>query len=342
MAPDADPKPASPAAAPPAPSPTPAPIAAQAAEAEQPYPFEQEMDGRRRRKPGESKAAARTLLARLRVPTALARAIEEGRSEAWRALVDYGMQVPVCIAWYQQEVRRKQRQQTAFTVLLWVLLLITVVAVALIAWLAPDSKSSVLMAQLGVLLSGLLGVAKALAGAVDFQKQRSGFWEAAAKLKENLYTLEGAFRGKAVVDGALSQEFIDALCQATREARKIIAAEQRDFFDALASPTRVIELFQSTQGESRTALGELRGARATALTDLNNSNAEAERRERAARLRAARLEKLEAEEELRRHRASGAASTAESRDREVELQARIDRASYELRRLEILQDGAGS
>ena len=147
------------------------------------------------------------------------RKAEESRGDAWRTLVDYGMQVPVCIAWYQRQVRLKYRQQISFTVLLGVILAGTIAALVYLAFRAPAEKSPVIMAQLGLLLSGLLGAAKVVAGTIDFQKHRSGFWEAAAKLKENLYTLEGAHRGKACVESSLDAAFVEAVRLGAREAR---------------------------------------------------------------------------------------------------------------------------
>jgi hypothetical protein len=210
------------------------------------YTFEVFEDKRFR---GGSKldAAYQTVLRRLRIspPPAL---------DVARALRTYAAQFPLNIRWYDDAVKHEQKKRVA---LICVVITVAVSAIGGMLGLAvlSGSRGTVLTAQLGALISGVLLCLQLLTSVTDFKARFAVFWKARSELKEALYTFEDKWKGR-VEDKTLA-EFQKDLREELAKARMIGAQEQEAFFATLKSPGEILTTAMTAFDQVKSSVGNV-------------------------------------------------------------------------------------
>ncbi|WP_428265569.1 hypothetical protein [Haliangium sp.] len=214
-------------------------------------------------------------------------------------LTRYVVHVHLNISWYAERLAREKRWRQLYIACSVLLLLIIPALVWLLAHTSSGDSASV-TAQISALITGVLGIHKAMAGWLDKRQLFGHFWRASAELKELLYSLEEEWKGRAVADGALRREFRDALRADIEKARQILHKERQGFYDLYQYPSfdifhKLNEAFTQGRGLAtslRPAPLLEREAADKREAELDKRVAEAERRKRELDAQIQGLEEL--------------------------------------------------
>jgi hypothetical protein len=208
--------------------------------ADNPYDFERNSVSTVRRK-ADAEGDVNAMKVRLQLDDATFSGLEE-------KLTEFVIQCQRNILWYMNKVKAEtdvRRRFFWFTVGLVVA--IPIVSVLLSTLGGKNGDSSVVTAQFTALLAGVIGVHRAMVSYLESRIGRALFWQASSDLKQQLYALEGKWRGK-VKQGM--HDFETDLKVATTKCREILEAEQKAFFAKEAYPS--IDL----AGTLKSALGD--------------------------------------------------------------------------------------
>lgn len=165
------------------------------------------------------------------------------------AVFDYCKEVTLNIDWYEE--RRKKAEED------WKNLFFGVIAAGVVTAGLTIALSSWLHLQgaITVFLAALLPALQGLSSATDHKSRMGGFWKASADLKELLFRLEEAWRGKDLetdrvgyhVDGQdVERSFEEVLRLDRIAARQICRAERESFFNTFKSPAEVVSKFSES------------------------------------------------------------------------------------------------
>jgi hypothetical protein len=86
------------------------------------------------------------------------------------------------------------------------------------------------------ILSSIIAFQKTFSGWFKTRLRRGEFWRACSKIKEILYQLEGEYDGLSTKGDKLTEDFKEAVFEATTECRKVASDEQQTFFDQQVLP----------------------------------------------------------------------------------------------------------
>lgn len=164
-------------------------------------------------------------------------------------LKEYCAEVTVNIEWYEE--RRKQAKED------WKNLFFAVIAgggltAALAIFLAEKVQTEV---AITIFLAAFLPALQGLSSAIDHKSRMGGFWKASADLKELLFRLEEAWRGKDLekekvtyhVEGHdVERTFEEVLKLDRSAARQVCRAERESFFNTFKSPAEVVSKFSES------------------------------------------------------------------------------------------------
>jgi hypothetical protein len=256
-----------------------------------------------------------------------------------RAVTRWGIEY-VAIQWYDTAITREQRWFRAWR---WGALGIavgTVVGTVIYAINHP----AVGFAQFGILAAGGLAVMQIFVVSGDPKARLGTFRKARADLKESLYTFVETWAGRATErtptgDLQPSADFMTALLQEIRTARKVARCEREQYFATFSGPAEIA----SAAGQ---ALDVVRGRQGDYTNALSTVSAPALNREQAVssriqdlrdRLDEATAEKQALQDEMNRLKAStppaDAAKLANAQDKineaetnRVKAQALLDLA----------------
>jgi hypothetical protein len=194
----------------------------------------------------KSESDAQALLERLGQP------VPPGGFQAhplFPALQDYCMDVTVNIDWYEEQRQRTRRDwKRLFYGIIAAGGVTSSVAIGLAYWLKTE-------AAITLFLAAFLPAIQGMASATDHKARLGGFWKASADLKELLFRLEEAWRGKALeqdrvtyhVDGRdVERTFEEVLKLDRTTARQIARAERENFFNTFKSPTEAVSRFSES------------------------------------------------------------------------------------------------
>ncbi len=162
---------------------------------------------------------------------------------------DYCAEVTINIDWYEERRKTTEKQ--------WKRTVFFVIAAGLVAATTATVLSHMLNTALAVtiFLAPLLPALQGLASAVDFKARMGSFWKAASDLKELLFLLEEAWRGKDlvkdkvlyVVEGRDVERTFEEVLRLDRiTARHICRAERETFFNTFKSPADVVAKFSES------------------------------------------------------------------------------------------------
>lgn len=233
------------------------------------YAFDHEATSYRSRT-GAS-AEAHVLLKRLELPAGQLEAAQNC-PDLMRLLTRFGAEIPLNIAWYERRLKwgiRVQKVSVPVTIVLGV------VALAVTGFLgasASAANQTFTTARVTVTLAVAFGVLQMVASALDYKARIGGFWQAMSDLKESLFSFEEAWRGKAIMDvpnKTVTPEFLVAIYQELRAARKIARDERTSYFMTFRSPTDILQAATS-------AVDVVRGKRQDAIAALKQQEAPAE------------------------------------------------------------------
>ncbi len=203
-------------------------------------------------------------------------------------LLDYIIQHHLNIEWYTKRRKKERCLRVFFTAITLLLLLGIPFALYFIYKLAGDTE--ILTAQITAILTGLLAVHKALSSWLDKRKLIGNFWKASADLKENLYSFEDKYKGKAVTEGnELSQEFLEDINNGIKQARQIVKEEQKAFFEGYSLPS--VDLTQRLK-EAFTGAKDLLKAQPSPQMDRKTAREEEEKKIAKLEAKIKHLDKL--------------------------------------------------
>ena len=205
-----------------------------------------------------------TLLARLELDPQQWASLKDN-PELNHLLVRYCMDFPLNIAWYENATRSmllRQRVGVLLVLGIGILALLLIAAPTLLPTLGGRAivDQTTPAAQIAVLTASFFGILHTVAAATDLKARIGGFWKAGSDLKEALFTFEENWRKKSLIfDGAVSADFITALYQELRFARKVGREERTTYFNTFKSPTDLVTVATS-------ALDVVRGRRQELLS----------------------------------------------------------------------------
>jgi hypothetical protein len=168
----------------------------------------------------------------------------------WNILVRYGMDVVLNIHWYDREIpllRRSRARMTALTVLVG----LAVVSSPLWAawfWQATPNQGAV-GAQVGLVLSALVGAWRLILTATDTGARIGIFWQASSDLKELHFSLGDRWRGR--LEDEIPGDLVDDVAERLRRAREIIRAERLAFFATFRASGSVLDTASSGRDPTR-------------------------------------------------------------------------------------------
>ncbi len=199
----------------------------------QSYRFE-ERYGARHRDRASASEQARILAGRLNHPLSRTDSPPE-------VLVQYAQHVILNVEWYEQSMRRQRRVRLRWITLFVILIMAVFGLFAAIVFGQIEGAGRSSMAEFAAVLAGFLGLLKLLAQMADSSRRMAGFHKARSGLKQLLYSLESAWRGKTIVDGALAPAFLEALSASQAKAYEVLDNEQAEFFAGLATPAALLD-----------------------------------------------------------------------------------------------------
>jgi len=204
------------------------------------YSFEKDND-RRRLSPQAAGPDLELLLNRLEVA-------RDRRDGLRPVLLPMVQRVHLNIRWYENAVRREQRWRRGYLAGSMALI------VGIPGCVFCLSKHGVGAPAVAAILTGLLGLHKALSSALNQRKVVGNFWRAAAALKRRLYEFEDTWRGKAVSPEGPAPLFLDAVSDEIQAARAIRDEEQERFFDQFSYPVLDLAGILNTGGARAAAM----------------------------------------------------------------------------------------
>lgn len=145
-------------------------------------------------------------------------------------LLDYMIHCTLNIDWYENRIKKEKRLRFFFTAItLFLLALIPII----LFFVSIKIKANVeaVTAQVTTALTGFLAVHKALSSWLEKRKVMGLFWSASSELKENLYSIESKWKGKAREKGRLKEEFMTDIQQGVALASAVVKKEQKEFFE---------------------------------------------------------------------------------------------------------------
>jgi hypothetical protein len=216
-------------------------------------------------------AEAQVLLHRLELPPGQLEAAQNCPA-LMGLLTRFGAEIPLNIVWYEKKLKWGIDVQK---VSVPVTIVIGAVALAVTGFLgasATAANQTFTTARVTVALAVAFGVLQMVASALDYKARIGAFWQAMSDLKESLFSFEEAWRGIAIMDAsnkAPAPEFLMALYQELRLARKITKDERTSYFMAFHSPTDILQAATS-------AVDVIRGKRQDAIAAVKQQEAPAE------------------------------------------------------------------
>ncbi len=145
-------------------------------------------------------------------------------------LLDYMIHCALNIDWYENRIKKEKRLRFLFTAItLFLLALLPIILFFVSAKIKANAE--VVTAQITTALTGFLAVHKALSSWLEKRKVMGLFWSASSELKENLYSIESKWKGKAREKGRLKEEFMADIQQGVTLATAVVKKEQKEFFE---------------------------------------------------------------------------------------------------------------
>ncbi|MBN1208685.1 MAG: hypothetical protein JXB05_27740 [Myxococcaceae bacterium] len=168
----------------------------------------------------------------------------------FQTLRDYCGEVTLNIDWYEE---RRQMAEKEWKKIFYRVIAAGTVTASLAVVVSQWAASEV---ALTLFLAAFLPALQGLASGIDHKSRMGGFWKASADLKELLFRLEEAWRGKDLekdkvayhVDGGVDVErtFTEVLKLDRMTARQICRAERESFFNTFKSPAEVVSKFSES------------------------------------------------------------------------------------------------
>jgi hypothetical protein len=300
-------------------------------------------DDASRRTTAAGKKLARELLGRLEVSSQDADALL--KSESFDCVVTrWGIEFNA-IEWYDRAIKTEQGWFTASRYISVAVGLLTVAGTVYLAIKHPNIG----VAQFGVLVAGGLAVLQILAASGDPKARLGTFRKARADLKESLFTFVETWKGR-VTEGSApgkpqpSPDFVTALLQEVRTARKVARCERDEYFATFKSPGEIATAAGQALDVVRGRQGELAAARSAAAapqvareTAMNNQI-----QDLRGKLNDARAQKEALEDRLKRLQALPApaddAGKTAFKAKLADLQAKLDDAETDRFKAQALLD----
>jgi hypothetical protein len=167
-------------------------------------------------------------------------------------LSNYILEYHLNIFWYNEKLKIEKQRRILFTILSFVLLIAIPFIPLCISFLdkniANTQVLSSIPSQITAILTGLLGVQKALSSWLDKRKLVGHFWKASADLKEALYSFENKWKEKDVSE--LADSFVEDIESGIQAARTIIRKERETFFQMYSLPSVDVMGQLKTAGDS--------------------------------------------------------------------------------------------
>jgi hypothetical protein len=155
-----------------------------------------------------------------------------------RLLLDYVYENHMAIAYYERALLKRKIFRYSFLTFSILLLFFLPILVAKIPkHFAGGSEE--MTALITAVLTGLIGIQKAIGNWMN-QRQLIGiFWKASADLKENVYSLERKWSGNPFYSQKNIRELINDLERGVLRARGVIREEQKEHFATYKAATSV-------------------------------------------------------------------------------------------------------
>jgi hypothetical protein len=217
----------------------------------------------------------------------------------WNILVRYGMDVILNIRWYEREIPRLRQFRARMTALTVLVGLALVVLPAVAAWRLGDTPANqgVIGAQVGLVLSTLVGAWRLILTATDTSARIGIFWQASSDLKELHFSLGDKWRGR--LGDEIPGDLVADVAERLRRAREIIRAERLAFFATFRASGALLDTASYGRDQAARALVEARAEASERGHDRASWTIEDATRARDAAARAAAAKK-DALEEARR------------------------------------------
>lgn len=135
--------------------------------------------------------------------------------------------------WYSKASRERRRGRENFARKQIILLFVLPLAVFAISFI-PSAEMGV--AQLTVILSGILAAVRVRAEWIQKSFAESNFAQAASELKEKIYTFEAEWAGKAFKGWVVNAQFEEAVLDGIRDAKLIVRKQRDSYFKESAPP----------------------------------------------------------------------------------------------------------
>ena len=175
------------------------------------------------------------------------------------------------ILWYVTRLKKELKNRRWFFISSVALLALVPIAIIAIGALAAEMSAGspgTITAQITAVLTGFIGVHRALSSWMDKRQLIGHFHKASASLKEILYSIEEKWGGKAKDENSeLNEDFIKDIKQGIESARKIVKKEEEDYF-ARQESIPSIDLAAAIKAAGKDAASLVATHRAPALEKL--------------------------------------------------------------------------
>jgi hypothetical protein len=165
----------------------------------------------------------------------------ESRRDLLNLLREYVYENQLAIVWYEQKRKKEEARRNKFrrfSIGLLACLPLAVAAVPIVVRVIDkDVSGAEVTALVTAVLTGLLGVQKAVGTWMDQREVIGIFWQASADLKENVYTLEGNWEDRSLEPENPNPQFLVDLEVGIALARKIARTERDAYFATFKAPS---------------------------------------------------------------------------------------------------------
>ena len=193
-------------------------------------------------------------------------------------LNEFIVQVHLNISWYQAALKKELRSRRwFFAVSIAMLILVPILVLKLPTLLAtpagnsqgPSTTAQDVTAQVTAILTGLLGIQRAVSAWLDKRKVAGSYAQTNAKLKSLVWDLHQKWDDREIVP-ALKGELANDLRTAIRDARKATNEEQAFFFANLSYPTIDVGAVLKSSGASAGSIVQAHTAPGLAVQEKRN------------------------------------------------------------------------